>query len=101
MNALNSVCVHGVFRGQHRPEGEDLIQTRLSSVTFSSFEAAHCYAISPNDRFDIPVQPRILKANVFIDRPLPISENDPFIDAPIIFDVMGDEAATCLSLIHI
>jgi hypothetical protein len=63
-------------------------------VTFSSYEAAHCYAISPNNRFELPVRPRVLKANVFIDRPLPISENDPFIDAPVILDVMGTEAGS-------
>jgi hypothetical protein len=94
MNAHEFVCVHGVYRGQHGPEGEDLIQTRLPSVTFSSYEAAHCYAISPNDRFEMPVTPRILKANLCIDRPLPISEHDPFIDAPIILDVMGMEAGS-------
>lgn len=92
MNALSSLCAHGVFRGQHGPEeGEDPIQTKLPSVAFSSYEGAFVYAISPNSHFDVPVQPRILKANVFIDRPLPIDENDPFIDAPIIFDVMGVE----------
>jgi hypothetical protein len=94
LKPLDPIHVKGVFRGQHGRKGASIIQTRLPSITFSNLEAAVEYATDPNDSRDITLEPRVIKADLRIERPLPLNGLDCFIEAPIIFAVMGRDAGT-------
>ncbi len=92
LKPLAPIHVKDVFRGQHGQRGASIIQTRLPSITFSNLEAAREYAAEPNDSRDIAMEPRVIKADLHIERPLPLNGLDCFIEAPIIFAVMGHDA---------
>lgn len=94
LKPLDPIHVKGVFRGQHGRKGASIIQTRLPSITFSNLEAAVEYATDPNDSRDVTLEPRVIKADLRIERPLPLNGLDCFIEAPIIFAVMGRDAGT-------
>ena len=96
LKPLDAVQVKGVYRGQHGSPDGAIIQTRLPSITFSCLAAAIEYAKSPNCRNDFVVAPRVVKADLRIDRPLPLNGKDCFIEAPLVFAVMGREAGTAL-----
>ena len=67
------------FRGEHGDPANGLLQTRLGSYTFSSEEAATCYAESPNDQSDIMHTPRLIEANVSCGV-LFMEDEEPFVD---------------------
>lgn len=94
LKPLDPIHVQGVYRGQHGRQTTSIIQTRLPSITFSNLEAAIEYATEPNDSRDITLEPRVIKADLRIERPLPLNGLDCFIEAPIIFEVMGRDAGT-------
>lgn len=92
LKQLEAISIKGVYRGQHGQPGTSIIQTRLPSITFSNLEAAIEYATVPNNPSDRVYKAQVVKADLRIEKPLPLSEDDPFIDAPVILQIMGHDA---------
>lgn len=81
-----------VYRGEHGhfTPGQPL-STRLGSFSFGSLETAKTYALSPNVSSDIPVHPRVIKAEIEITKPIFSNEKDPFIDLCLLRPHIGDQ----------
>lgn len=87
------------FRGEHGPEDLMLI-SRLGSLSFGSYEAALAYATTPNNRLDTPVEPRIIHANLSIEKPLIDTPDDPFLELQILVDAIGLDYARAVAIKH-
>lgn len=81
-----------VYRGEHGHyiPGQPLT-TRLGSISFGSFETAKTYALSPNNSYERPVHPRIIKAEIEIKSPIFKNEGDPFIDLVLLRPHIGGD----------
>jgi hypothetical protein len=80
-----------VFRGEHG--NAELLQTRRGAYSFSTLCVAEMYALEPNDRGDVPINPKVLKAKISIFNPVINEPDDPFIDCKRIIDCVGMENA--------
>lgn len=81
-----------VYRGQHGPVIDSVIQSRNPSITFSDLSSALVYATHPNDSRDKVIDSRVVVANLSIRNPVPTDIVSPFIDAQEILSIMGAEA---------
>lgn len=82
-----------VYRGEHGEPGDHLFQSRLGSISFGSAEAASLYAMSPNNRNDQPVAPRVFPVRLVITNPIIHNLEDPFIDLSTLEATLGREHA--------
>jgi len=73
--------------------GNRQFQTRLASLSFGSREAASLYSVSPNNPGDIVAAPRVFPVYLQIRNPVVSDAADPFIDMPVLIDVMGEAPA--------
>lgn len=92
-----------VFRGEHgegAPAGG--FHTRRPSISFGSRRAAEIYSRSPNDRaLDRGASsPRVIQAFLAIHRPMVDQPDDPFVDASVLADALGEDAALRLLRRH-
>lgn len=80
-----------VFRGEHGHyiPGQPL-STKIGSISFGSKETARSYALKPNITSDTPVHPRIIEAEIEINKPVFRNEDDPFIDLFLLRPIIGD-----------
>lgn len=87
------------YRGEHgKPDPENPLQTRLGSISFGSLQGAEIYAREPNRRADRPVEPRVIEARLRINNPVPLDEEDPFIDMALLAQTLGEERAKTIAL---
>lgn len=93
---MQAIIAKDAYRGQHGKKGQDLIQTRLPSISFGTKEVATEYALDPNCPHDTVINPQLIRADLRIEKPLPLSEDDPFMDASVILEVMGEEEGRAL-----
>lgn len=83
-----------VYRGEHGPTSDGRLQTRLGSLTFTADVAvANTYAQSPNDSRDRgrELASRVIPAYLRIERPLVNDPRDPFVDASLLIEALGEE----------
>lgn len=80
-----------VYRGEHGSSHD--ISTRLGSFSFGSKEIADQYANRPNNRENIPLNPKVFSGYLKITNPLINSIDDPFIDLSLIWDIFGMDVA--------
>ena len=97
---LDALNVMNAFRGQHGRPTHDAIHSRLQSVSFGSLQVAVTYASNPNNRGDVVIQPHVIEAHFRIERPLPLDAEDPFMDASLVLDLMGQDRGLELLLRH-
>lgn len=81
-----------VYRGEHG-ESDEVIRSRLGSISFGSSGGASIYATSPNNRvLDSEAEsPRVIPAYLRIENPIINDPTDPFIDAPVLIKALGRE----------
>lgn len=75
------------YRGEHG-KGAPL-QSKLGSLSFGSKEVALQYAVSPNDHRMTAEAPRLIEAEIRIDKPIILDLGDPFIDGSILKEKVG------------
>lgn len=85
------------FRGEHGNSGTASFQTRLGSLSFGDLETAREYALHPNNKRDVVHCPRLIQADLSIQRPV-MNDEDAFIEFSILIDVLGVEKATRIAL---
>lgn len=86
-----------VYRGEHGRSSDALFQSRLGSLSFGDYETASLYATQPNNRADIPANPRIIPAYLAIKRPLLVDAGDPFIDFSLLIEAIGFERSAVIA----
>lgn len=77
-----------VYRGEHGVE-RPWLDTRHGAISFGTIKAANLYAVSPNNRHDRDLQPRVMPAYVRIERPVMNRPDDPFIEMQDIENALG------------
>ena len=87
-----------LYRGQHGTPGDDVIQTRQGSITFSSAEAASSYATEPNVTGEAALAPRVIPAFLKIKKPFINQPDDPFVDFGDIIAAVGLPEAKRIAL---
>lgn len=87
-----------VYRGEHGVRNDELIQTRLGSISFSeSIEKAEVYALEPNVRNDVVTNPRVIQANIVIGNPIVNTDDDCFIDFSRIRECLGTDETIAIA----
>lgn len=86
-----------VYRGEHGdlPEGQQF-HSRLNSLSFSNKEAAHTYAMEPNnwnDKKNVERSPRVAPVYLQIKKPFIENRDDPFVDLSHIEKQLGRKEA--------
>lgn len=90
-----------VFRGEHGPRENGLLQTRCHGYTFvEEFEIAHTYAIEPNYYREQALDPRVIEAVITIRNPVIRLPNDPFVDLKDVADKLGADLARRMAIKH-
>lgn len=79
------------YRGEHG-KGKPL-QSKLGSLSFGSKEVALLYAVSPNDRRMTAEEPRLIEAEISINKPVLLDLGDPFIDGSMLKEMVGTSRA--------
>lgn len=79
------------YRGEHG-KGAPL-QSKLGSLSFGSKEVALLYAVSPNDHRMAAEEPRLIEAEIQINKPVVLDLGDPFIDGEMLKNMLGMERA--------
>lgn len=87
---MSEPIVVTAYRGEHGAviDGQT-IQTKLGSISFGTVAAAKQYALDPNRRDDVVVDPRVMKAELTITKPVMNNPDDPFIDFTQIIEAIG------------
>lgn len=87
-----------VWRGEHGPQP---LMTHLASLTFvNDREAAETYALEPNRRDDRIVAPRVIQAQLRMERPIFNSPDDPFVDFRDLAERVGFDTAATIFVRH-
>lgn len=86
------------YRGEHGKRADEALQSRLGSIAFGTVDAAKYYAKNPNNRADMVVESRVIKAEVTIEKPVMNNPHDPFIDFPIIVEAIGVDKAKQIAI---
>lgn len=82
------------FRGEHgEPDKTTILQSRHGSYSFGTLRAAEHYANNPNDISDVIIEPRIIKAELTINKPVMNNPRDPFMEFSDIEQAIGLEKA--------
>lgn len=84
-----------LFRGQHCTS--PTICSKLPSISFSSARVASAYALQPNDRSDIALNPKVFPVHLVINNPLVNSPSDPFLELSYYEELMGQTHAIRLA----
>lgn len=87
------------YRGEHG-HTDNLVHTRLPSISFGSLTAAKRYATHPNHSTDTVHQPRILSAYLDIVNPIFNQPDDPFIDLDRLEELLGTQTTVELFIRH-
>lgn len=89
------------YRGEHGDlSRHPLLHSRLGSLSFGSRRAAEIYANSPNVLSDQAVDPRVIKAEISISKPVMNDGNDPFLDLFILEDILGRDKTLEIAFRH-
>lgn len=86
------------YRGQHGREDGDLLQTRSASITFCNRKAAELYATSPNVYGETVISPRVIEAEIVIEKPFMNEPTDPFLDMVNLVPVFGRKKAAEIAI---
>lgn len=81
-----------VYRGEHGGHGQ-LLNTRLASLSFSSYAVAKHYALNPNQRGDTAVTAIVIPAMLRIRQPFVCTPDDAWIDFSRLVEVVGKAEA--------
>lgn len=81
-----------VYRGEHGGHGK-LLNTRLASLSFSSYAVAKHYALNPNHCGDVAVTSIVIPAMLRITQPFFCNLDDTFIDFSRLVEIVGKAAA--------
>lgn len=89
------------YRGEHGPQ-EQVLMSRVGSLTFSTLEAAMGYALMPNNTKLDPVaqNPRIITAQLHLTNLIIDSAKDPFVEFADLAATVGTHNATQIALRH-
>lgn len=89
------------YRGEYG-WADQVLSTRLGSLTFSSKEAATEYALVPNDARmrTQAINPRLITAELQIINPVVCAGDDPFIEFSDIQAAVGRQGAQQIALSH-
>lgn len=82
-----------VYRGEHGEGEKGSVQSREASISFGSKSAAQEYSRSPNNRSDVAKNPRVIAANLKIERPFLNAPEDPFVEMSAIQSALGKDEA--------
>jgi hypothetical protein len=77
-----------VYRGEHGTSTEP-VHSPNRAISFGTAVAASSYAISPNNRSDMPAAPRVMAAYLSIAKPVIDNRDDPFIEMGTILEKLG------------